>query len=73
MRQGNEQFGKCLLINTLYKSARQYNETIAAKTIPGIRNRLQECEQNFQVQYDNPRLIRPITEVTEIGSTREAT
>ena len=36
-------------------------KTIAAKTIAGIRNRLQECEQNFQVRYENSSLIRLIT------------
>ena len=38
MRQGNEQFGKCLLIKTIYKCARQYYKMVATKTNPGIRD-----------------------------------
>ena len=62
-----EQFGKCLLIKTTYKYARGDNKTVAVKTTPGIRDRLRECEQNFQVQCENSRLI---IEATENGNLR---
>ena len=78
MRQGNEQFGKCLLIKTIYKYARQYYKTVATKTISSIGyskyvnktaryQRFQVCEQNIQVQCENSRLIM---EATEFESAR---
>ena len=67
VRWGNKQFGKCLLMKTIYKYCRLCNKIIAAKTIPGSRNKLQECKQNFQVLCDNSKLL---TGVLEIGSAR---
>ena len=32
----SEQFGKCLLIKTIYKYVRRYEKTVASKTVSGI-------------------------------------